>query len=196
MTSAEWGVEPELTYMGGSTGGANGDEIRWCLFLHTPLCLKYRADRQDAEEMTEFLWTSHDAISDNTRANAFKHMLWNSLMVNSDWGGRNEASRFSYLHEPNVNSDDRTERNRARMDVVNNTEGWHYAVDHERALDHNDEFFCFHALRKGRDAKYIGESRDPYRELSVGPGPLVFRVRHAEDGLLVHWIAPRDCSRL
>jgi hypothetical protein len=129
----------------------------WChsYWKRAIYCAYFYKDKEFAVSKEHRLFNLEE--TDSTKANAFRHALWISAMVNSDTPDI-EALRFAMNHEKGQrNSSNRNIRYKSAMDSLNNFSAWVYAA----YTDTNDDESCQHWLSKVGGARFIGYHVNP-----------------------------------
>ncbi len=176
--------------------GASPEEGRFCV-SHPYWCTQFQKDANKAVKLSERLFTGTVANgqADSTRANAFMHSFWLSLMANSrtsDGKDPGLAKTFGLLHEkklyeasPVGNHLAAVNSRRSRMDLINNETGWRWADGHR---GHNDEYMCFHMMNLNRNGRYYSPDFDFLSWANAGyytGTDIVWRQRYTRNGILV-----------
>ena len=130
--------------------------------------------------------------SDSTKANAFKHAVWVSAMVNSD-PPDSEAISFALNHEKGQqDSPHRKVRYKSSMDVLNNWTAYKYS---HYGGSRDDILACQHWVSKVGPALFISFNRNPIawaNQAGFQHYNLVYR-RKLEGGEKVHLVL-QDCN--
>ncbi len=156
--------------------------------LHAKECIYFNDDRKLAQEMRDKVFTNRDIFDDNTRANAFLHGFWTTLMVRDATligAEKNDGLTFAQLHEEEPYD------LAAKMDLLNDLVGSQYFMTEGlEAEAWKTELQVCEALRiKGGNAIFIGSRADALRwalkrvkEEEYFLLRLVFRVARSTQG--------------
>ena len=174
-----------------SSPSAGDLDKAWCIshWERAVYCAYFNKDRDYAVSMEHRLFNFAD--TDNTKANAFKHALWVSAMLNSAPPDI-EALRFAFNHEGSQrDSQIRAIRYRSLMDILNNYTAWVYAGERGRG----DRESCEHFVSKVGPALFIDFNENPItwaNRVRFQQNNLVYR-RKLENGVRVHLVS-QNCD--
>jgi YD repeat-containing protein len=146
---------------------ATPEEKKFCL-RHLLFCRQFRKDAQRAAFYTAVNFTEPEARSEGTKMNAFKHVLWVSMMVRSiyhsdllDDDDVRYAYDFARAHESESRKGDIDNRRNSKMDFHNNGIG--YDTGRAHARKHNDKWLCNRARGYVRGGGLFKFRRDSTR---------------------------------
>jgi hypothetical protein len=163
----------------------------WCYsyWERAAYCAYFNDDRDYAVSKEHKLFNLPD--TDSTKANAFRHALWVSAMINSDTPDM-AALKFAMHHEKGQrNSPKRRVRYKSAMDGINNFTAWVYAA----YRDGNDREACEHWVGKVGPALFIPFNQNPVvwaNRNGFEHHNLVYRRKY-EGGMRVHLVG-QDCG--
>jgi hypothetical protein len=171
--------------------GGNGYDKRWCRsgYPREIYCGFFYDDKVFATRVEVGMF---NVPSDSTKANAFKHAVWVSAMVNSD-PPDSEALSFALNHEKGQQkSPHRGVRYKSSMDVLNNWTAYKYSHYRE---EKDDMQACQHWVNKVGPALFIPFNQNPNawaNRVSFQHYNLVYRRKY-ESGTKVHLVI-QDCN--
>jgi hypothetical protein len=189
-------LQPALNYLEGSPANVTKSQSRWC-DDHKFLCKDYLFTGKAVDQVEPEEWNTRDASgisSDNTRANAWRHMLWVAYMIQKHPDNRRDAFTFAILHEESSPvSTHRPERLSSRMDVVNDITGRDFAKK-DVAESEDPHYFCVISTLWAHDAVNVGHDKDPYRwDKNHAGHDAVFRFSRDAGGLEIHRQSNAPC---
>jgi hypothetical protein len=173
------------------------DRVREVCFYIPFSCRDYARDASKAAQLTGRIWRGRYKNSSETKANAFQHVFWVALMVNSKPDRHENAAGLAVAYENEEYKRPRNDfhRRSSRMDMINDS--WGYRIGKQHAAERNDEFFCSVArdLVRLTDG-YMGPFADPYRWVrnhGGNRGP-VWRYKYDKTRRVKVVFNGRDCS--
>lgn len=181
------GLDSGLGATASSTTSASGQDKAWCgsHWERAVYCGYFYKDQEYAVSKENELFNFNN--TDSTKANAFRHALWVSAMINSAPPDI-AALKFAMNHERGQrNSPNRNIRYKSHMDGLNNFTAWVYTA--YRTI--NDQEACAHFVSKVGSALFIGYDQNPIawsNRVGFQHQNLVYRRKY-EGGKLVHLVS-------
>ncbi|HWI67346.1 MAG TPA: hypothetical protein VNS88_03060, partial [Nitrospiraceae bacterium] len=174
-----------------ATSGGNPHDIKWCQsgYPREIYCGFFNDDKVFATRVEVGMFNKP---SDSTKANAFKHAVWVSAMVNSD-PPDSEALSFALNHEKGQQkSPYRKVRYKSSMDVLNNWTAYTYSA---YGGSRDDIQACQHWVSKVGPALLIPFHENPNawaNRVGFQNHNLVYRRKY-DEGVRVHLVI-QDCN--